>query len=233
MEAALVSVIVPAYDGERFIAEAIESILAQSYSPLELIVVDDGSTDGTREIVRGYEAVALLEKPNGGPASARNLGLETARGSIIALHDQDDLMLPSRLEVQAGRIADDPETDVTICDQEIFLEEGASMPDWDRQVAPVLFGDRNPDETLIGSISLVARRRVFDAIGGFDEEIFGGDDLDWMLRASEAGFGIERLDQRLLRRRIHTRNISQDAEVCRMALLQCFRKRAQRRRASA
>lgn len=232
-EAPLVSVIVPAYNGERFIAEAIESILAQSYSPLELIVVDDGSTDGTREVVRTYEAVTLLEKENGGPASARNLGLKTARGSIIALHDQDDVMLPRRLEVQAGRIADDPEIDVTICNQEIFVEEGAPMPDWDRQVAPILFGERDPDETLIGSITLVASRRVFDAIGDFDEEIFGGDDLDWMLRASEAEFGIQRVEEILLRRRVHKRNISQDAEVCRMALLQAFRKRAQRRRATA
>ena len=142
-------------------------------------------------------------------------------------------MLPNRLEVQVGRIVDDPGLDVTICDQEVFFEEGAPMPDWDRQIAPLLFGDRDPGETLIGSISLVARRRVFDAIGNFDEEIFGGDDLDWMLRASEAGFGIERLEEKLLRRRIHTRNISQDAEVCRMALLKCFRKRAQRRRATA
>jgi glycosyltransferase involved in cell wall biosynthesis len=229
----LVSVIVPTYNGERFIAEAIESILSQSHSPTELIVVDDGSTDETREIAASYDAVRLLEKQNGGPASARNLGLQAATGPIIALHDQDDVMLPNRIEAQARPLFSEGGPDVTICDQEVFFEEGAPMPDWDRQIAPLLFGDREPSETLIGSISLVARRQVFDAIGVFDEEIFGGDDLDWMLRASEAGFAIERLDGKLLRRRVHTRNISQDAEVCRMALLQCFRKRAQRRRAHA
>ena len=232
LEPPLVSVIVPAHNGERFLGEAIESILAQSHSRLELIVVDDGSTDATREVAAGYDGVRLLEKENGGPASARNLGLESATGTIIALHDQDDVMLPERLATQIAPLLTEPGRDITICDQEVFFEEGAPMPDWDRQIAPLLFGDREPGETLIGSISLVARRRVFEAIGQFDGGIFGGDDLDWMLRASEAGFAIERLDQKLLRRRVHKRNISQDAEVCRMALLQCFRKRAQRRRAA-
>jgi glycosyltransferase involved in cell wall biosynthesis len=233
MAAPLVSVIVPAYDGERFVAEAVESILGQTYSPLELIVVDDGSTDRTAEIVEGYEAVRLLRKENGGPASARNAGLEAATGAIIAFQDQDDVMLPRRIEVQAGRLIEAAEVDLVICDQEVFFEDGAPMPDWDRRIAPLLFGEDNPQETLVGSISLVARRCVFDEIGTFDEGIFGGDDLDWTLRALEAGFGFERLEEKLLRRRVHARNISQDAEVCRVALLQCFRKRAQRRRATA
>jgi len=233
MEPPLVSVILPAYNGERFVAEAVESILAQTYSPVELIVVDDGSTDRTMEIVSRYEGAKIVSKENGGPASARNVGLKAAAGKIIAFNDQDDVMLPRRLEVQAGRLIEDMDVDLVVCAQEVFFEEGAPMPDWDRRVSPLLFGEDNPEETLIGSISLVTRRRVFDRIGIFDEEIFGGDDLDWMLRATEAGFGFERIDEKLLRRRVHAQNISQDADVCQSALLNCFRKRAQRRRASA
>ena len=224
------SVVIPAYNGEKYIAEAIESTLEQEYEPLELIVVDDGSTDRTARIAGGYPEVRLVSRKNGGPAAARNTGVAAGSGELLAFHDQDDVMLPGRFDRQIGHMLEHPEDEVTLGSQELLIEDGAPLPDWDRMLAPALFEQAGPQETFVGSISLVVWRRVFDRIGPFHEGIFGGDDLDWMLRASEAGVGMKRLEQPLVRRRIHHDNISQDFEACRNALVQCFHNRVIRKR---
>ncbi|MBI4573499.1 MAG: glycosyltransferase family 2 protein, partial [candidate division NC10 bacterium] len=109
MTGPLVSVILPVYNGERFLAAAIASILAQDYQPIEVIVVDDGSTDGTAAIARSFQGVRYLYQPNQGPAFARNAGIAVARGAFIAFLDADDLMVPTRLSVQAGYLLAHPE----------------------------------------------------------------------------------------------------------------------------
>jgi glycosyltransferase involved in cell wall biosynthesis len=228
----LVSLLIPAYNGEELIDEALASATSQTYPRVEVIVVDDGSSDRTAEVAARHDGVTVIRQQNTGPAGARNRALAISSGEVVAFLDQDDVMLPQRLEVQVGRLLADPSVSVTLAGEETFVEEGASMPDWDRIVAPGLFGDAGERETLVNSISIVTWRRSFETIGLFDEAIFGGDDLDWLLRASEAGLGIERIEMPLLRRRIHRRNISQDTETCRMALLLCFRKRLDRRRAA-
>src|SRR2546430_1228645 len=97
----LVSVILPVYNREKSVARAVESVLAQTYRPLELIVVDDGSTDGTRGVLEQFGGrIALLRQPNAGAYSARNLGLRHARGELVAFIDSDDIWLPHRLSAQ-------------------------------------------------------------------------------------------------------------------------------------
>src|SRR5438093_12571348 len=106
MKQSMISCVVPVFNGERYLAEALESILEQSYRPLEIIVADDGSTDGTRAVVAHYGTqVRYLWQPNSGPAAARNLGLSAARGEFVAFLDADELGHPEKLERQMARFA--------------------------------------------------------------------------------------------------------------------------------
>jgi glycosyltransferase involved in cell wall biosynthesis len=108
MRGPLVSVIVAVYDGERFIGATLESIFAQDYAPIEVIVVDDGSKDRSSEIAGSFERVNLLCQANAGPAAARNAGLERAKGDFVAVVDADDLMPPDKLTVQISYLLDHP-----------------------------------------------------------------------------------------------------------------------------
>lgn len=228
----LASVVIPAYNREDFIADTIETALAQTYSPVEVIVVDDGSTDRSAEIADSYGEVRVVRLPrNGGPSVARNEGVAVSRGEFLVFADSDDLMAPTRVQAQVAPLIDDPGLEVTVAlDQDVLLEEGATMPDWDRRIAPGMFEDLSDDATLVQSNSIVTRRSTFDRIGPFDPGIFGGEDLDWKLRALEGGARLKRVDGRQITRRIHDGNISQDHEVCERALLDCFRARLLRRR---
>src|SRR5262245_64311987 len=97
----LVSCIVPVHNGERYLAQAIQSIIGQTYSSLEIIIADDGSTDGTRDVAAGFGGrIQYLHQLNSGAASARNLGLRGANGEFVAFLDADDLWLPEKLERQ-------------------------------------------------------------------------------------------------------------------------------------
>ena len=110
MKNSLISCIVPVYNGERYLGEALDSILAQTYRPLEIIVVDDGSTDGTAEVVAIYgDQVRYLKQVNGGPAATRNLGLSSSNGEFVAFLDQDDLCHPEKLERLMERFKTRPE----------------------------------------------------------------------------------------------------------------------------
>src|SRR4051812_7319537 len=104
----LVSVVIPAFNAERFLGEALASVSAQTYAPVETIVVDDGSSDGTAEVARAHPEVALIEQENSGPAAARNRGFAASRGEFIAFHDSDDLMTPDKLAVQVSHMLENP-----------------------------------------------------------------------------------------------------------------------------
>ena len=110
-----VSVIIPSYNCEPFLAEAIESVFAQTYRPKEVIVVDDGSTDQTAAIARSYKEVQYIYQANQGPAIARNNGIATARGDFIAFIDHDDMWLPNKLEVQIEYLLEHPYVGLSIC----------------------------------------------------------------------------------------------------------------------
>src|SRR5690348_10269988 len=111
-----VSVVIPAFNAAEYIGQAIDSVLAQTHQPIEIIVVDDGSTDQTAQIAAAYPApVRVLRKPNGGPASARNMGIAAATGSWIALLDADDRWLANKLERQLRHVADDVTLVHTLC----------------------------------------------------------------------------------------------------------------------
>ena len=111
----LVSVVIPVFNGEAFLREAVQSVLAQKYSPIEIIIVDDGSTDGTATVARSLpETVRYLHQTNKGPAAARNRGIEHAQGSLIAFADADDLWPADKLELQLPYLINDPAIEIVM-----------------------------------------------------------------------------------------------------------------------
>ncbi len=199
----LVSCIVPVFNGARYLAEALDSILAQTWRPLEVIVVDDGSTDGTAHIAAGYgERISYLRQANAGPAAARNRGLDAAAGKFIAFLDADDLWHEEKLARQMARFEVRPELDLCSAHVENFWS-----PDMKRE------NDRPSDiglaKTQPGATqAIVARRALFDRIGPFDAAPMHRDTMEWLSRAVDAGAVMETLPDVLVFRRIHRNNMS-------------------------
>lgn len=232
----LVSVIIPAYDEEAFVAEAIESCLAQTYPRVETIVVDDGSTDRTAEIAAGYDEVELIRlRPNRGLPAARNAGVAASNGEILAFLDADDVMLPERLRIQVDHLLGDTDFGCNIASQEILLEEGAPLPFWARGTETPVFsspGVLEPTDTPDAyTVTMVFPRSLFDEIGGFDETLLhGGEDADILMRIGEAGVEIARLKEVVLRRRIHHHNMTQSEGRAKDAIFEVFKRRIDRHR---
>lgn len=177
-----VSVIIPAYNAGQRITRAITSVLNQTVPVLEIIVVDDGSTDDTVEVVSRFGApVRVISKPNGGPASARNLGAAQARGEWLAMLDADDWWFPRKNEIQLAH-ADDEKIGLSHC----RLDHRVVRPPDD-----LLFQDLW-DRNWIGNSSVLIRRAVFEALGGFVEErpLISVEDYNLWLRVAAAGWRI-------------------------------------------
>jgi glycosyltransferase involved in cell wall biosynthesis len=204
MSDALVSCIVPVYNCEAYLAESIESILAQPHRPIEVIVVDDGSTDRTAEVIRGFgDRVRGLTQPNAGPAVARNTGLAAARGTFIAFNDSDDLWVSGKLATQMALLEARPELDFCVGHVQNFWVEEM------RDEADRYKGHRR-SEPIAGWVTptLLARRSAFERVGAMNATLGHGDSADWFLRARESGLRGELLPDVLLRRRIHANNRS-------------------------
>jgi glycosyltransferase involved in cell wall biosynthesis len=197
-----VSVIVPAYNRERYLGAALDSVLAQDYRPLEIVVVDDGSTDGTARVARAYPDVRYLHQANQGVAAARNAGIAASRGELIAFLDSDDLWAPEKLRLQVGFLLEHPRVGYCLARMRNFLEPGCPPPPWIGvdELSRVEFG--------IVPGTLVARRDVFERVGGFDPRYPCGSDTDWFFRAKDAGIALGFLGEILLLRRVHDANLS-------------------------
>lgn len=202
-----VSVIVPLYNGARFLAETIESAAGQSYRPLEVVVVDDGSTDQSAQIVA--EAQQRLDLPlfyyyqdNQGPSVARNVGIQMAQGEIIAFLDADDLWMLEKVTRQVDYLLEHKEDGGVVCRTEYFLEPGTEWP-------PTLNRDvYDQSPTAFIPSALTVWRTAFEQVGPFDPTLRTGEDTDWFFRARDAGTTIGVVPEILLRRRFHQTNLS-------------------------
>lgn len=203
MSNALVSAIVPVYNGERFLRPTLESILEQDYRPLEVIVVDDGSTDRSAEIIRSVDAVHYVHQENQGVAQARNAGLGKAQGDHIAFLDQDDMWTPDKLSVQVSQLRQDSQIEAVMSRMQFFLEPGVERPDWLRDG---LLSESRPGYNLGATL---VRRSVFDRVGVFDPQFTYGSDHDWFVRAKDANVRIAFLDEVHLHKRAHDSNESE------------------------
>jgi glycosyltransferase involved in cell wall biosynthesis len=222
----LVSVVIPVYNGERFLEAALASVAAQDYAPLEVIVVDDGSEDRSGEIANRWP-VRYIRQSNQGVAAARNVGIGAAAGEAIAFLDQDDEWLPAKLTRQVGYLLEHPEAGFALCRIQNFLEPGTERPRWMKQV----WLDA-PEAGYFPSAYLV-RREIFDAVGMFDVSLRSGNDLDWLLRAKDAGIAGHMLEDVLVRRRVHDANGSGDYPLVKSDFFKALHASITRRRAQA
>ena len=217
MTSPLVSVVIPVFNGERFLGAAIQSVLDQTYRPVEVIVVDDGSTDDSASIARSFPSVRVIQQAHAGPATARNRGVAAASGGFLAFHDADDLMPADKLTRQVGHLREHPEVGCVLGRQELLLEEGVERPAWaERGEAPLM--------------SMVVRASLFDEAGGFDPTYLHGEDADCLLRMRQLA-RVATLDSVVLHRRIHEGNLSNDVQALRRGTFRVLRDHMRRLRA--
>jgi glycosyltransferase involved in cell wall biosynthesis len=200
----MISCIVPVYNGARYLREAVDSILAQTHRPLEVIVADDGSTDATQEVAASYgDVVRFVTQATAGPAATRNLGLRAAGGEFVAFLDADDFWHPEKLARQMARFAARDDLGVSVTRIEHFWIP--ELEDEKRQFQNDPRGGALPGYV---TMTLLARRALFDAIGPFDESLWHTDAAYWFLRAAEHGTVIEMLPEVLVSHRMHHANLS-------------------------
>ena len=211
--APLISVVIPAFNAEPFVKDAIESVLRQSYSPIECIVVDDGSSDGTGCAVAQYgRRVRLISQRNQGVARARNRGAAEGRGELLAFLDADDVWLPERLALQARELEGSAAEAVLCAATEV---DRYLRPIVERRVAP----RPSPETMLLQQGSLVScssnmliKHSSFDEVGGFHDALSVSADWDFLLRLLETG-PLEYVDEPLVLYRRHGGNMSTDISM--------------------
>ncbi|MEP7356398.1 MAG: glycosyltransferase [Anaerolineales bacterium] len=215
--AGLVSVIVPVFNGARYLGQALDSILAQDYNSLELIVVDDGSTDDSPRIARACPPARLISQSNQGCGAAKNTGLAAASGEFLAFLDADDIWLPGKLSLQVAALRRNPQAGLTTGRMRLFLEPGVERPAW----VPPAFLDE-PQIAYLPS-GLLIRRATFDQIGIFDPTFLNINDFEWLARARDVGVLDIVTPEVVLLRRVHDANISHRADERSRELLRIMR----------
>lgn len=225
----LVSVVVPAYNASRYVVAAVESVLAQDHAPLEVICVDDGSTDETAPLLRAFgdRIVFLPCAHNGGIGRARNIGLHAARGDFIAFMDADDLWVPGKIALQMERLRREPRAAFCFGHMQCFVS-----PELPGAVRRLRHCPPDPMPGYVAATALV-RRAVVGHVGGFDPGLRVGEFIDWFSRVEDAGFGVVLEDAVLLQRRIHDTNTGVTRRDSRLDYVRVVKRALDRRRAEA
>jgi glycosyltransferase involved in cell wall biosynthesis len=202
-----VSVIIPAFNAAAFLREAVESALAQTHAPLEVIVIDDGSTDSTAEVARRLP-VTYIHQENAGVSTARNRAIAYSRGDLIALLDADDVWLRQKLAIQIDCLTENPEAGYASCFFSYIFRPLPGPPSWwppkwyrDGRVPPTEAGLCIPSTWLI-------RRSTWDAVGPFEPQRRLGEDINWLARAKDLGITTALVEDVLVHKRVHERNLS-------------------------
>ena len=224
----MISAILPVKDGERYLAEAIVSILEQSRPPEELIVIDGGSTDRSAEIAGSYEDVKLIRQSGEGLAQAWNQAVDASSGDLIGFLDSDDLWLPGKQEAQARALDEKPELGGVIGRARFELGAGMDPPPGFR---PELLG-RDHMAPMPGTA--LVRRELFDQVGYFDEDYWLAMDVDWFARVKDAGHEVGTVDQTVLLKRYHPFNLSHTRpQIYESEIVRALRDSAKRQQSAA
>jgi len=188
-----VGVIIPARDAAEYIGEALDSVLTQVPTPVDVVVVDDGSTDNTVSVVLGYPSpVRCIQQAPLGPAAARNAGVAALATELVSFLDADDTWAANSLAVRLRALAEEPELDAVFGGMQRFAGEGppsAPEPGW-----------------VLGA--MLARRSVFDVVGPLPEHRRGGDFMEWLMLARRAPLTLKMLPETVLLRRAHSANLT-------------------------
>ena len=230
----LVSVIIPAYNCAQFLASALDSVFAQTYKLIEVIVVDDGSTDASADIVHSYHDVVYVRQNNRGPSAARNAGVGIAQGEFIAFLDADDLWEPAKLTEQIAILDANPRAGLVFSDMRLFDESESSQPSMFGKYGMTadFFGEETRvvdcvrklvRANFIPTSSVVVRRQALVHTGGFDEQYRKAEDWDMWLRIA-LHFPVIYSPKLLVLKRVHDVNVSHDAEGMNVAAVQVLEK---------
>jgi len=192
-----VSVVIPTYESEKTLARAIDSVLAQTYRDFETIVVDDGSTDGTDEVLNSYgERIRVIRQDNRGTSAARNTGILAARGKYVAFLDSDDFWMPNKLELQLKLLEKNPEVGIVFSDTiYLFGTRQARYFDFRKPRAGHVYADLFIDN-FVGITTAIVRRECFKVAGMFDESLSTSEDHDMCLRIARS-FKVDFVDEPL------------------------------------
>jgi len=224
-----VSVITPAYNAAAFLAQTIDSVRAQTFEDWELLIVDDGSSDGTPALARSRclrdARIRLLHQGNAGPSAARNRAMRAARGAFFAFLDSDDAWDPTFLEEQLAVFRAFPDTALVtgVARFRGGPRDGAAMRPFTPGYPVLTLRDILADDTAV-FIMTVFRRRVFDTIGGLDESQWRSEDYDFWLRAAAAGFVVRRNPRPLGHYRVRDGSLSRNTVDMLRGLLRSYDK---------
>ena len=196
----LASIIIPAYNAERFLDATIQSALIQEYQPIEIIVVDDGSSDQTGSIAKKYDDVCYIYQENQGQAAAMNTGIKVSRGEFISFLDSDDLLLPEKLSKHIDFLSRHQEIDMIMS-----LAKNFKDPSFDSDRTLNIKIDES-EKQLFSTATI--RKSVFEKVGVFDISHKNAKEIDWLFRAKENGIIIEKNKSIVLLRRLHDANMS-------------------------
>ena len=222
----LISIIIPVYNAEKYLAEAIESILSQKYKNFEIILIDDGSKDKSFDIiikyVQNHKNIISVSQDNSGPSAARNNGIKSAGGGYITFLDSDDYWAASCLHTQIRHLGRNPECEI-IWGKTQFFKENESQK-YENIGEPLHF---------LNVGSALFHKTLFDTVGLFDENLGFSEDLDWFSRAREAGVKIVKHFETVLYYRSHETNMTKNKKIQELDLIKVIKKSLDRRRASA
>lgn len=214
-----ISVVIPVFNGANFLCQAIESVLSQTVRPMEIIVVDDGSTDSTADLCHHYRGdIRYFYQENQGPATARNFGIKKSSGEFMAFLDADDMWLPGALEVLLSEI-----DLVAGCKIVVGLVQGVGQnkEEWIKTEEPY-FGFQ--------FIASLIHRSIFSSVGLFDQSLRLAEDVDWFFRVREKGNKIRFLNEVVALYRRHKDNITNQSVNVSNSLLSACRASLARRR---
>ncbi len=208
MSAPKISVIIPTYNREKYILETLASVFAQSYSDYEIIVVDDGSTDGSKKLLTPIikeKGLRLLEQENAGVSAARNRGVASAKGELIAFLDSDDIFHPEKLAKQIALLEANPQLGFVHSNFRKFNDSGQElgfrdMSRFQGNVYPQILQEWS---ALMALPTLLMPKKVFEEVGGFDEEIHWGEDIDLYFRVAK-NYDLGLLPEVLCQVRVHS-----------------------------
>ncbi|MTJ10251.1 glycosyltransferase [Anabaena sp. UHCC 0204] len=218
-----VSVIIPVFNGEKYLVEAIENVKNQNYQPLEIIVIDDGSTDKTAEIAAEFkDSIRYIYQENSGPSAARNRGIRIANGDAIAFLDVDDIWSDDKLKVQGNYLADNTSVEIV---QGLIQQMNLSQLTSDKK--PIFEPVYKP-YNYINLGSAIYRKSVFEKIGIFDETLNYAEDVDWFIRAWENGISKVLIDQVMLFYRKHQKNMTEGKNLVELGFIKIYKKRLDR-----
>ena len=222
-----VTVVMAVLNGAGRLPQALDSIRAQTARVAEIVLVDGGSTDGTRELAAAAADVRLVDQRGPALADAYNTGIAEAQGSHVAFLAHDDVWLPRKIEVQLARLAAQPPADAVVGHAQYVIEDGDTAPPGFR--TELLDGPR-PARIME---TLLAPRAVLDLVGPFRREVSPADDVDWFARAQDLGVKVAVVPELVLRKRVHAGSTAHTSPATGSGLLGTLRASVERKRAAS